>query len=232
MSDHDAGITAEERSAETRNIQASARDIISCFAKVGCCCCLLLVGLLLPPFVEVSCSGWLLLSLPAMHWHLLVFCLMPDTPDCAFSFCLPVCLCSLIVRATVYLPNSHNCFQHFALLRKIKIASQVRHTHFSAIISGVRDIASFIACVKQATGVDPNCQFHLLHYIHNMKHAFPMDRFALVLFILEGRSVCIYSTLVLSSIYCVICAPFFVTRQVSASCLVHADSICRIMSPG
>jgi hypothetical protein len=43
--------------------------------------------------------------------------------------------------------------------------------------SGVRDIESFIACVKQATGIDPNCQLHLLHYIHNMKHAFPMDRF-------------------------------------------------------
>ena len=41
--------------------------------------------------------------------------------------------------------------------------------------SGVRDIETFISCVKQSTNIQPDCPFHVLHYVHGMRNAFPID---------------------------------------------------------
>ena len=47
--------------------------------------------------------------------------------------------------------------------------------HLYPLHSGVRDIESFISCVKQSTNIEPDCPFHVLHYVHGMRNAFPID---------------------------------------------------------
>jgi hypothetical protein len=71
MSDLDANITAQGCSTETRNIQASARNISGCFAKVGCCS--------LKCAVVASCC--------CRYWPCR-FCLIKTGPACLCILCV------------------------------------------------------------------------------------------------------------------------------------------------